>query len=240
MMRFIGLFYLPFFHMSRELIKKTVGYRAADLIEDGMLVGLGTGSTAHFFIERLIQRHQEGLNVQVIASSENSLRQAQDGHLPLLDIDTVSFLDVTVDGADQIDSKKRMIKGGGGAHVREKIVASMSREMIVIVDESKLVSELGNCKLPVEILPFAPLSTWHSIKKAGYEGVFRLAQDGSKFITDNGNYLIDIPFKHTISSPEQTHLTLLQLPGVVDTGLFLNLAGRIIIGFFDGQIVIRP
>ncbi len=226
--------------MSRESIKKTVGYKAAELIQDGMLVGLGTGSTAFFFIEKLIQRCKEGLRIRAAASSVHSFKLAHEGGIPLIDINTLTSLDVTVDGADEIDPQKRMIKGGGGAHVREKIIANMSRELIIIVDESKLVSELGVGKLPVEILPFAHLSTLHHIEKAGYKGNLRRARDGSLFVTDNNNLIIDIDFEETRKHPEEDHEMLIHLPGVVDTGFFFNLAGRVIIGFSDGQVVIKP
>ena len=200
---------------------------------------LGTESTAFFFIQRLIQRCQEGLKIKAIASSLQSLQQAKEGGIPLLDLNTITTLDLTVDGADEIDEQKRMIKGAGGAHVREKIVASISREMIVIVDESKLVKELGKAKLPVEILPFAAHSTLHQIQKRGYHGSLRLSKEGSAFITDNSNYLFDIHFPHPPASPEAVHEELLHIPGVVDTGFFFHLAGRVIVGFFDGQIVVK-
>ena len=220
----------------KEKVKKTVGYKAAEFVKSGMLVGLGTGSTAFYFIERLIQKQKEGLKIQAVASSNQSFQQAKEGKIPLIDIETVSFLDLTVDGADEIDPQKRMIKGGGGAHVREKIVASMSREMIVIVDESKLVPTLGKCKLPVEVLPFAKNATLHHITKAGYHGEFRKAQQ-KLFSTDNGNLIIDIHFPKPLTQPEEVHETLIHIPGVVDTGFFFNLAGKVIIGFDDGQVV---
>ncbi len=225
--------------MSREEIKKKVGYKAAELVENNMLVGLGTGSTAFYFIERLIQRSQQGLKVEVVASSPKSFIQAKQGDLNLLDINKISSLHLTVDGTDQIDPQKRMIKGAGGAHVREKIMASMSQEMLVIIDESKMVKELGKTKVPVEILPFAAKATIHHIEQAGYKGFLRTNIDQSLYITDNQNYLFDIYFPTFISSPEQEHQKLIQIPGVIDTGFFFNLVKRVIIGFFDGQIVIK-
>lgn len=225
--------------MTMDAIKKAVGYKAAEFVENGMRIGLGTGSTAHYFIERIIQRCKEGLKVHAVASSNRSLEQARKGHIPLLDIDQVTSLDLTVDGADEIDPQKRMIKGGGGALVREKIVASMSRELIVIIDESKLVAELGKCKLPVEIIPFAMAATVQHIHKAGYHGEFRKSSNGDLYVTDNGNLIYDIHFNHTRQQPEKDHDTLIHIPGVVDTGFFFNLAGRIIVGFSDGQIVVK-
>ncbi len=225
--------------MSIDAIKKAVGYKAAELIEDGMLIGLGTGSTAFFFIEKLIQRCQEGLRIHAIASSIQSLNQAKKGKIPLLDINAVTSLDLTIDGADEIDPQKRMIKGGGGALVREKIAAGISKEMIVIVDESKCVDKLGRCKLPVEVISFASHATLHRIEKLGYRGDFRRGEDNSLFVTDNGNHIIDIHFHEHRNNPEEDHEALMHIPGVVDTGFFFHLAGRVIIGFFDGQIVIK-
>ena len=226
--------------MSTEAIKKAVGHKAAEYVENGMRIGLGTGSTTFFFIQRIAERCREGLKVQAVASSEESKKLAQQGGIPLLNIDEITTLDLTVDGADEVDPQKRLIKGGGGAHVREKIVAAMSRELIIIVDESKLVPALGKRKLPVEVVPFAYKSTLHHIAKAGYRGEFRLEKSGQIHVTDNGNFLIDIHFPAPLKNPEEVHETLIRIPGVVDTGFFFNLAGRIIVGFNDGQVVVKP
>jgi ribose 5-phosphate isomerase A len=225
--------------MSREEIKKKVGEKAAELVENGMLVGLGTGSTAYYFIQHLIERCRQGLKIHAVASSLQSTKLAQEGKIPLLDISKMTTLDLTVDGADEIDPQKRMIKGGGGALVREKIMANMSREMIVIVDESKLVDRLGKVKLPVEVIPFAEAATLHHIEKLGFRGEFRKNPDHTPYVTDNGNLIIDIHFDAPRPFPEEDHEVLLHLPGVVDTGFFFHLAGKVIVGFFDGQIVIR-
>lgn len=225
--------------MSTDAIKKKVGYKAAEFVQEGMHIGLGTGTTAFYFIERLIQRCKEGLKIGAVASSKRSLEQAREGKIPLLNIDEITSLDLTVDGADEIDSQKRMIKGGGGALAREKILAAMSREMIVIVDETKLVSSLGKCKLPVEIFPFGRMATLHHIAKAGYKGEFRKKSDGSLYLTDNGNLIVDIHFSDVREAPEEDHEALIHLPGVVDTGFFFHLAGRVIVGFADGQVVVK-
>jgi ribose 5-phosphate isomerase A len=226
--------------MSTDTTKKLVGYKAAEWIKSGMLIGLGTGTTVFYFIEKLIQKCKEGLKIQAVASSMQSFEQARLGSIPLLDVNQVTTLDLTVDGADEIDPQKRMIKGKGGAHVREKIIATMSRELIVIVDESKLVHSLGVGKLPVEVLPFARNATLHHIVKAGYQGEFRKKEDGSLFVTDNNNYIIDIHFAAPCEHPEKDHALLISIPGVVDTGFFFNLTGRVIVGFFDGQVVVKP
>jgi ribose 5-phosphate isomerase A len=225
--------------MTAASIKKSVGYKAAELIQEDMLVGIGTGSTVHFFIEKLGQRCSEGLKIQAVSSSSRSSKEAQAKGIPLIDIEKVTTLDITVDGADEIDPQKRLIKGAGGAHVREKILATMSRELVIIADESKLVDALGRAKLPVEILPFAHAATLYHMKKAGYKSVIRRTKEGSFFITDNNNLLVDIHFTKTLSQPEKEHETLMRIPGVVDTGFFFHLAGRIIVGFSDGQILIK-
>jgi ribose 5-phosphate isomerase A len=224
---------------SLDAIKQAVGKVAADLVKPDMLVGLGTGSTAACFIESLSKRCKEGLQIQAVASSKRSTELAQKGGIPLVDINQVNVIDLTVDGADEIDPLKRMIKGGGGALLREKIVADMSREMIVIIDEKKLVSKLGACPLPLEITPFAYMVTLHKLMKIGYNGNFRKNQDGSLFTTDNGNYILDIAFKELRENPEKDHEAMIHIPGVLEAGFFFNLAGRVVIGFLDGQVVIR-
>lgn len=220
--------------MTIDAIKKRVGTFAAELIEEGSLVGLGTGSTAYFFIERLAERCHSGLHIQAVASSHASYELAQKKGIPLADIDTLTHIDITVDGADAVDPQKRLIKGGGGALLREKIIATMSKEVIIIVDDSKLLKTLGSHPLPVEIVPFATQATKHQIEALGFTGTYRKTLDGSPFITDNHNLIFDIT--SPLSSPELVHTALMQLPGVVETGLFFNLATQILIGHADGTI----
>lgn len=219
--------------------KQAAAKAAATLIEDGMLVGLGTGSTTAYFIENLIERFREGLQISVVATSERSEKQARAGGIPFLDINKIVSLDITVDGADEIDPQKRMIKGGGGALLREKIIATMSNEMIVIVDEHKLVDKIGAFPLPVEIVSFACQATLARIQERGYSGKFRLRHDGNYYMTDNGNYIIDISFPDLCSTPEKDETVLRSIPGVVETGFFLNLAGRVLIGHADGSVDLR-
>lgn len=222
-----------------ENAKKIAGYHAAELIPPGKVIGLGTGSTVFYFIEKLIKRHREGLKLQVVASSKQSQKLAEEGGIPFLDIETIESIDITVDGADEIDPKKQMIKGGGGAHVREKIVANMSEKMIIIVDEAKLSPHLGKRKLPVEIVPFAHEVTRKKLIALGYKGTFRTKEDGTPFITDNQNFILDIALTPEKCSPREDHLKITSIPGVVDTGFFFDLADQIIIGTFDGKIEIR-
>lgn len=226
--------------MEQEHIKKWVGYKAAELIEDRMIVGLGTGSTVYYFIEKLIDRVRNGLQITAVSSSIRSVDQALKGNIPLIDINALSYIDITVDGADEIDAHKRMIKGGGGALLREKIIASISKEMIVIVDETKVCQQLGNCKLPIEITPFAHAVTLKKIQRLGYDCKERLINNTSLYITDNGNYIVDITFDQPIDHPLSIHENIKKIPGVIETGFFFDLAGRVIIGFSDGQVVIKP
>lgn len=216
---------------------------AAELISDGMIVGLGTGSTTQQFIARLIERVQNhGLKIRAVATSQTSVEQAKAGGIPIIDINTVvGLIDLTVDGADQIDKQKRMIKGGGGALVREKITASTSKEMVVIVDSKKVVERLGSFPLPVEIIAFGYQKTIEKLEKHGYRGILRLNQpqglssEQNLYRTENGNYIFDIHFKQPLTEPERHHNFLKEIPGVVETGFFFGIAGRVIIGYPDGH-----
>lgn len=211
-------------------VKKIVGQKAAEYVQDGMLVGLGSGSTSLCFIESLIARCQSGLKIEAVSSSLHSAKVARDGGIKVLEMDTLTKIDLTVDGADEIDPHNRMIKGGGGAHVREKILAAASDQMIVIVDESKLVDVLGKFGLPVEILPFGVQATIFKLKEKGFEGSLR------EHKSDNDNYLFDIKTPHLFPSPEKSHLELITIPGVVDTGFFFGLATKVLVGYFNGEI----
>lgn len=221
--------------------KRAAAHAAAELVLPGMLIGLGTGSTSALFIEALSARCREGLRIQAIASSKAALEIAQKGQIPLVDADEVTTLDLTVDGADEIDPQKRMIKGGGGALLREKIVASMSREMVVIADSTKRVEALGAFPLPVEIVPFAFRATLAHLTELGYQGKLRgLGKgNGSLYITDNGNYIYDVRLPYPCHNPEEAHRKIRAIPGVVETGFFFGLAGRIVIGYPDGSIEIQ-
>lgn len=224
-----------------ELAKRAAAKRAASFIESGMNVGLGTGSTATYFIEYLIERCQiEQLKITVAASSVRSYEQAKAGGIPLQDVNKITGLDITVDGADEIDHNKQMIKGGGGALLREKIIANMSREMVVIVDSTKVVSRFGAFPLPVEIVPFAYTATIYQITLLGFSPVLRSDPNGNLYITDNGNYIIDIPLSQHKRTPSEIQSLLKAIPGVVEIGFFLGFAGRVVVGYPDGYVDIIP
>jgi len=221
---------------AQDELKKAVGFKAASLVEEGMLVGLGTGSTASCFIESLIERCHEGLNITAVSSSLRSLDMAKAGGIPVLSMDEVTSIDLTIDGADEVDPKFRLIKGGGGALLREKIIASTSKQMVVIVDESKLVEQLGRFGLPVEIIPFGFNATIAKINRIGYQGKVRQQKDGSTYLTDNGNYIYDVHNPSRFSNPEEDHDKIINLPGVVETGFFFNLPLRVLVGRTDGSV----
>lgn len=215
--------------------KKSAGYAAADHVKDGMSVGLGTGSTAYYFIEKLGEKCRNGLKIRAVPSSIASKEFAEKIGIPLVDVNTLSHLDMMIDGADEIDSKHRMIKGGGGALLREKLLAKMSREVIIVVDQSKIVDKLGKGPLPVEIVAFAHKTTSERLQAEGYKCLLRKSKEDSPFVTDQGNFIIDISFAGLIENPEEHHRKIKGITGVIDTGFFFNLAKRILIGYPNGQ-----
>lgn len=225
--------------MNNNQGKKAAAVKACEFVKDKMLIGLGTGSTVFYFIDELIKKTREGLKVLAVSSSNKSTSQAKEGGITFGNVNGIEQIDLTIDGADQIDSQGRMIKGGGGALLREKILASCSKEVIIIVDQSKVAKHLGFIKLPVEILPFGVSATVFNIEKLNFRGNLRKREDGTLFETDNGNYIYDIDYKKTIESPEQDHLKLKIIPGVIETGFFFNLVKKLIIGYENGEVEIK-
>lgn len=230
--------------MSTDDKKKRAGLRAVDFIEDGMIVGLGTGSTAAHFIAALGDGIRDGLKIRGVPTSEQTAELARQAGVPLIDPNDVDGVDVTVDGADEIDRGLRLIKGGGGALLREKIVASASARMIVIADEAKLVAELGAFPLPIEVVPFAWRQTQGRIADVlGAAGVddaeitLRGALSGAPFVSDGGSYILDCRCGR-IPDPDALEIELNRQPGVVENGLFIGLASMAILGEDGGVDVI--
>lgn len=219
--------------------KRAAGEAAALWIEEGMLVGLGTGSTALFFIEALAKRCREGLKILAAATSIRSRMTAEQLGIPLIQDQTITHLDLAVDGADEIDPDKNMIKGGGGALLREKILAQAAREFIIVVDEKKCVTALGSFPVPVELLPFAYRSTLSRLEKEGYQAILRLSPNHTPYVTDNGNFIADIHFKYPILNPEKEEEKLKKISGILETGFFYRVAGRVIIGLSKGGTEIK-
>jgi ribose 5-phosphate isomerase A len=222
-------------------LKRAAGERAAALVTDGMRVGLGTGSTAAHFVAALGERVREGLSIVGVPTSEATRAQAEREGIPLTTLDETPELDLTVDGADELDDELRLVKGGGGAHLREKIVASASRRMIVIADESKRVATLGRFPLPIEVVPFGLRATEIAIAKLlaslDMPGELRLrkAADGTPFVTDGGHFILDAHLGR-IEKPNVLASTLNNIPGVVEHGLFLGLATGAILATGEGLV----
>lgn len=223
--------------------KRIAAARALEEVRPGMRLGLGTGSTARHFVDLLGQKVAQGLDVICVPTSEVTAAQARSLSIPLTDLDATPSLDLTVDGADEIGPELALIKGGGGALLREKIVAAASAQMIVIADGSKIVPVLGRYPLPIEVNPFGLRATRVLIEGVmqaqGAEGGLkqRTKPDGSPFLTDGGHYILDALFGR-ISSPEALSRALLDIPGVVQHGLFLRMAKRAYVATAEGIEVI--
>ena len=220
--------------------KEAAGRAAAELVRDGMTVGLGTGSTVHFALERLGERlRDERLALRGVPTSLDTERKARALGIPLVALDEVDVIDLGIDGADEIDARFDMIKGGGGALVREKVVAALARREVIVVDRSKVVERLGvRYPLPVEVVPFARTAVARRIAALGATPTLRL-RDAGPLVTDNGNQILDCRFPGGIADARALEQTLDAIPGVVDTGLFVGLAHVLVIGDEDGRTEVR-
>jgi len=214
--------------------KQLVGEKATEYIQDGMIVGLGTGSTAFYAIQKIGKLVKDGLQIKCVPTSKATEQLANELGIPLLDIADVRSIDLTIDGADEFDPNKQLIKGGGGALLREKIVATISKAFICIADASKSSEVLGSFPLPVEVTPFAYQVTAYLLEKLGCTPKLRMQAD-QPFITDNQNYIIDCKFDK-IEDPAALTIQINQIPGVVENGLFANIATRIICNTANGSI----
>ena len=225
--------------MSAEDQKRRAGEKALDFVEPGMKLGLGTGSTANHFVRALGAKVAEGLDVVGVPTSEATAELARSLGIPLTTLDEMPVLDVTVDGADELDAALRLIKGGGGALLREKIVASSSDRMVVIADNGKEVATLGQFPLPIEVIRFGAEATRGKIAAAANEVgcageiVLRRSGDGEPFLTDSGNFIYDCAFG-AIPDPDSLATVLSAIPGVVEHGLFIGLATVAILGTDEG------
>jgi len=226
---------------DRDQRKRQAAERALKLLRPGMKLGLGSGSTARCFVDLVGERVKAGLELQCVATSEATAAQAKALGIPLGTLDDIAELDLTVDGADEVDPKLRLIKGGGGALLREKIVASASKRMVVIADSSKLVSKLGAFPLPIEVVPFGLAATRRHIERAFAElqlaGPIRLRGGSSPFVTDGGHYILDCSLG-AIAEPERLSQILSPIPGVVEHGLFVGLARAAILAGDTGVEVL--
>ncbi|MFW6252250.1 MAG: ribose-5-phosphate isomerase RpiA [Halanaerobium sp.] len=214
--------------------KKLTGEKATEYIKDGMIIGLGTGSTAYYAIKKVGEMVRNGLKVRAVPTSKETAELAAEEGIELVELADVESLAVTIDGADEVDPNFNLIKGGGGALLREKIVASATEKLIIVVDETKMVEHLGAFPLPVEVTPFSWQYTQRMIEKFSCSSEIR-KEDGEIFVTDNGNYILDCNFGK-IEDPVKITVELNKLPGVVENGIFAEMAEVVVIGYNDGRV----
>lgn len=221
----------------QDAAKKAAAEAACAYVQDGTDVGLGTGSTADHAVRYLGERvAKDGLRIRGVATSVRTMELARKVGIPLVEPSEVEELDVTIDGADEVAPNLDLIKGLGGALLREKIVASITKRQIIVIDPSKLVQKLGTkSPLPVEVLPFGARIVARKLQARGLDPVLRV-KDGQPVVTDNGNHVIDVRFPHGIDDARAFERDVNTIPGVVENGLFLGMTWRVIVGEADGAI----
>jgi ribose 5-phosphate isomerase A len=218
--------------MMEDDKKRRAAERALEFLKDGQVIGLGTGSTAKFVIEAIAQQIISGLMIKGVPTSIASERLARELGIQIVELNEADSIDITFDGADEVDGDFNMIKGGGGALTREKLVALASKKRVILIDDSKLVSKLGQSwPLPVEVLPFAWTFSSRHLSALGCKATLRM-RDQEPFVTDNGNYVLDCDFG-PIEDPSAMERRIKLLPGVIESGLFVGIADTLVIGFED-------
>jgi ribose 5-phosphate isomerase A len=225
--------------MTQDEAKRMAATRALEFVEDGMALGLGTGTTAAIFIQELGQRVRQGLRVRGIATSDASHQLAESLSIPMTTFDDCPLLDLAIDGADEVGPGLALIKGGGGALLREKIVASAARRFLVVADSSKLVSTLGRFPLPVEVIQMALPIVARKLEELGLNPTLRHHPDGAVYITDENNVILDCAC-NSIPDPAKTAAEIRAIVGVVEHGLFLNMASIALIAGEDGVREVLP
>jgi ribose 5-phosphate isomerase A len=214
--------------------KQLAAEKAVSFLDNGMTIGLGTGSTAYWAIEKIGEKvKKEGWDIKAIATSVVSEEQARGLGIPIFDFSSIKSIDITIDGADEVDPKLQLIKGGGGALLREKIVATNSKQMIVVADESKWVETLGKFPLPVEVVHFGWERTFDKLQMLGCEAKRRM-KGTTPYLTDNGNYIVDCAFGE-IKDPPLLQELVNAITGVVDNGLFIHIASKLVLGLNNGE-----
>ena len=222
--------------------KEAAGRRAATFVETGMTVGLGTGSTVWFTLLQLAERiRDEDLVIRGVPTSVDTETKARELGIPLATLDEVERLDVTIDGADEVDPAFHLIKGGGGALLREKVVASITEREVIVVGRDKLVDRLGTTfRLPVEVAPFARAVVERALVALGAEPHLRRTSEEAVYLTDNNNEILDAHFPDGIADPPDLERRLAALPGIVESGLFIGLCHALVIGEDSGEVEVRP
>src|SRR4051812_25316840 len=224
--------------LTTDEIKKKAAIYAAGFIKNEMIVGLGTGSTAYWLIEELGKRVKEGLRINVVPTSKKTQMRATELNMHVIDLTSIDKISLTIDGADEDDPQLQLIKGGGGALLQEKIVAAASEQFVVIVDSSKLVQQLGKFPLPIEVIPFGYKQVLQKILAMGCEDVVLRKKNDQPFITDHEHYILDCFFEK-INDALSLNDALHNIPGIVETGLFINMVNKVIIASPDGKLEIR-
>lgn len=221
--------------LSSNEIKQRVALKATSLVKPGMMLGLGSGTTMYWFVTALAEHIKEGLQFTAVPTSSDVQKLAEEKGIPLTTLNEVDSIDLTIDGADEIDTNWQLIKGGGGALLQEKLVASVSRKLVIIADHSKMVEQLGNFPLPVEVVPYG----WKQVQKR-LEQFYKIRitlreKNNRPFLTDHGHYILDCHFKQITDAPTLNgELNL--IPGVVETGLFIDMVSGLYIGYADGSV----
>ena len=222
----------------QDLLKKAAAEKALEFIQDNSVVGLGTGSTMRFLLEGLATRVKEGLRIRGVPTSKETATLATQLGIPIVQDEDTWSIDVAVDGADQVDPQFNLIKGGGGALLREKIVANAARRFIVVVDANKQVPILGSSfPLPVEVVPFGWPNTARCLQQLGFQVALRKKND-TVFVTDSQNYILDMAPKE-IPNPRELEIRLNQIPGVVENGIFTSMTSTLIVGKDQGTAVVH-
>lgn len=218
--------------------KKIAGEKAVEYIKDGMIVGLGTGSTVYWTIHKIGELIKDGLQIHGVPTSMETERLANKLGIPLIELIDLNKIDLTIDGADEIDARLDLIKGGGGALLREKMIASISEQFVIVADESKVVTTLGKFPLPVEVTPFGWEVTKKQIEKLVLTNPQLRLKSNAPYLTDNSNYILDC-YIEAIENPEELTVNLNLIPGVVENGLFVNMSDIVIIGRNNGKTETR-
>jgi ribose 5-phosphate isomerase A len=224
--------------LSQDEIKKQLGRYAADLVPANTTIGMGTGSTVYWLIQELGLRIQQGFSIKIVSTSLETKKLAIDAGITTVELNDVDSLPLTIDGADEINPQFQLIKGGGGALLQEKMVAAASEKLIIIADEKKYVDHLGKFPLPVEVIPSGWKQVQRKIADLGCKKIELRKKENKLFITDNGHNILDCFFEK-IENAAELNITLHLIPGVVETGLFIDMNPTVIIGYADGRIEMK-
>jgi ribose 5-phosphate isomerase A len=219
--------------LSSEEIKQLVAKQAAQVVTNNMTIGIGSGSTVYWLIMELGQRVRQGLFFRAVPTSKKTAALAAQQNIPLADLNAVDRIDLTIDGADEIDPHLQLIKGGGGALLQEKMVAAASRELLIIGDHTKLVEQLGKFPLPLDVIPFGWKQVQRHMEESYHIECTLRMKDKEPFVTDHGNYILDCHFQQIERADKLTY-ELNGIPGVTENGLFINMADLAVIGYPDG------